>query len=135
MTRSRNGSTIGSSRCTPGWHAWSAAGRTGTRCTRRPTSPRRSPVSASSRGRESTSRSRRGSVLAADERPGEVVRVEGAQVVELLPHADQLHGQAELVRDRDRDAALRRAVELRQGDAADAGSLAEEPRLLEAVLT
>ena len=70
----------------------------------------------------------------SDERAREVVRVERAQVVELLAHADQLHRQAELVGDRDRDAALRRAVELRQRDAGDAGRLAEEPRLLDAVL-
>ena len=39
--------------------------------------------------------------LAGNERPREVVRVERAQVVELLAHADQLHRQAELVGDRD----------------------------------
>ena len=58
----------------------------------------------------------------------------GPQVVETLPHADELHRQAELVGDRDRDPALGRAVELRQRDAGDAGRLAEEARLLEAVL-
>ena len=42
--------------------------------------------------------------------------------------------EAELVRDRDRDAAFRGAVELRQHDAGDAGGLAEELRLLHAVL-
>src|SRR4051812_9797125 len=54
-----------------------------------------------------------------DEGPGEVARVEGAQVVQAFADADQLHGEAELLRDRDRDAALRGAIELRQDDAGD----------------
>src|SRR5215471_10640771 len=66
--------------------------------------------------------------------PGEVLRVERRQVVERLPHADQLDRQAELVRDRDGDASLRAAVELRQHDAGDADRLAEEARLLQPVL-
>jgi hypothetical protein len=74
------------------------------------------------------------SALSGDESAGEVRGVERAKIFELLPHADQLHRQAELVRDRHRDAALRRAVELRQRDAGDAGGLAEEARLLEPVL-
>ena len=77
---------------------------------------------------------RRGTRRPGDERAGEIVRVERAQVVETLADADQLHRQAELVGDRDGDPALRRAVELRQRDAGDAGGLAEEARLLEAVL-
>ena len=48
---------------------------------------------------------------------GEVARVERPEVVEPLPDADELHRQAELVGDRDRDPALRRAVQLRQHDA------------------
>ena len=75
-----------------------------------------------------------GAPLLVDKRAREVLRVERAQVVDLLPHADQLHGQAELIGDRDRDTALRGAVELRQRDAGDAGGLAEERRLLQAVL-
>ena len=70
----------------------------------------------------------------ADERTSVVAGVERAQVVEPLPHADELHGQPELVRDRDRDAAFRGAVELRQRDAGHAGRLGEEARLLDAVL-
>src|SRR5213079_743445 len=72
--------------------------------------------------------------LTRDEGPGEVLRVERPQILELLAHADQLDRQPELVRDRDRDAALRTAVELRECDARDADGLAEEARLLEAVL-
>src|SRR5690242_16903995 len=77
---------------------------------------------------------RTSSTLLRDERTREVSRVEGAQVVETLADADQLHGQTELLRDRDRDPALRRSVELRQHDAGDADGIAEEPRLLHAVL-
>src|SRR5215218_9019531 len=47
-----------------------------------------------------------------DQRAGEVSRVERAEVFELLPHADQLDREAELVRDRDRDPSPRAAVEL-----------------------
>src|SRR6185503_13071839 len=69
-----------------------------------------------------------------DERPREVVRIERPEVVQALPDPDQFHGQPELVRDRDRDPALGRAVELGQGDSAHLDRLAEEPRLLKAVL-
>src|SRR5689334_22906826 len=72
--------------------------------------------------------------LLRDERPGEILSVERPQIVERLPYADQLDRQAELVRDRDRDAALRAAVELRQRNAGHADRLAEETRLLQAVL-
>src|SRR3954451_12098943 len=67
--------------------------------------------------------------------PGEVVSVERAQVLERLADADQLHGDAELARDGERDAALRRAVELGQDDAVDRHGLGEELRLAQAVLT
>ena len=50
------------------------------------------------------------------------------------PTPDELDRQPELVRDRDGHAALGRAVELRQRDAGHAGRLAEQPRLLQAVL-
>jgi hypothetical protein len=43
----------------------------------------------------------------------EITRVKRPQVVQPLPHADELHGQPELLRDRDRDPALGGAVELR----------------------
>src|SRR2546423_7598292 len=72
--------------------------------------------------------------LTRDERPREVVRIERPEVLELLPHADQLDGEPELVRDRDRDPALCAAVQLRQRDAGDADRVAEEPGLLQAVL-
>src|SRR5918996_4480489 len=62
------------------------------------------------------------------------MRVERLQVRERLPDTYQLYGQAQLVRDGDGDAALRRAVELRQRDPGDADGLVEEPSLLEAVL-
>ena len=50
------------------------------------------------------------------QRPREVVRVERAQVLELLADADQLDRDPELVGDRERDAALGRAVELGEDD-------------------
>src|SRR5207237_10453612 len=71
---------------------------------------------------------------AADERAREILRIERPQVVELLADADQLHRQAELVGDRNRDTAFRGAVELRQRDTGDADRLAEEAGLLEPVL-
>jgi hypothetical protein len=43
----------------------------------------------------------------------EIARVERPQVVQPLPDAHELHGQPELLRDRDRDPALGGAVELR----------------------
>ena len=72
--------------------------------------------------------------LSRNERPGEVARVERAEIVQPFSDADELHREAELVGDRDRDPALRRAVELRQGDAGDTDRLREEPRLLQPVL-
>src|SRR5436190_19194505 len=76
-------------------------------------------------------RSRR---LFGDEGARELVSVEGPEIVELLTYPDQLHGQTELVGDRNRDTAFRRAVELRQDDTGDAGRFREELRLLHAVL-
>src|ERR671932_145316 len=52
----------------------------------------------------------------AQQRAREVAGVEGPQVVELLSDADELHRDPELARDRERDAALRGAVELREDD-------------------
>ena len=63
--------------------------------------------------------------LTRDEGAREVLRIERTQVVEAFADADQLHGQTQLVRDRDRDPALGGPVELRQGDAGDADRLAE----------
>ena len=62
------------------------------------------------------------------------MRVERAEVIELLADAHELDGEAELVGDGDGDAALRRAVQLRQRDAGHADRVAEESRLLQAVL-
>src|SRR3954462_7364961 len=73
--------------------------------------------------------------LLRDEGACEILGIERTKIVQRLPYADQLHGQAELVRDRDGDAALRAAVELRQRYAGDPDRLAEEPRLLQAVLS
>src|SRR4051794_8119774 len=65
---------------------------------------------------------------------GEVVGVEWAQVLDPFADANQLHGDAKLLGDRQRDPALRRTVELRQGNAGDVDGLAEEHRLTQAVL-
>jgi hypothetical protein len=48
-----------------------------------------------------------------DQGAREIARIERPQVVQPLPDADELHGQPELLGDRDGDAALGRAVELR----------------------
>src|SRR6185312_9497729 len=69
-----------------------------------------------------------------DDGPREVVRIERPQVLELLPDADQLHRHAQLLRDRERDAALRGAVELGEDDAGDVHRLAEQERLAQTVL-
>src|SRR3712207_7502758 len=55
------------------------------------------------------------------------------QVVERLPDAHELDREAELVRDRDRDPALRRPVELRERDAGHVHRAPEEAGLLEPV--
>src|SRR6266540_4030998 len=75
-----------------------------------------------------------GATLSGDEGAREVLRVERPEVVEALSYPDQLHRQAELVRDRDGDAAFGAAVELRQCDACDADRFPEEARLLQTVL-
>src|SRR6185312_8978522 len=84
--------------------------------------------------RATTARRAYAAWLAGHKRPGEVAGVERLEVVERLAHADELHGQPELVRDREHNAALRGAVELREDDAGDVHGAAEEPRLLETVL-
>src|SRR5947209_3984081 len=73
--------------------------------------------------------------LTGDECACEVVRIERPEVVKAFADADELDRELQLVRDRDGDPALRAAVELRQRDAADADGLAEQARLLQAVLT
>src|SRR5438477_7349430 len=73
--------------------------------------------------------------LTGDERSGKVVGVERPQVFKRFSDADELDREAQLVCDRDGDATLRAAVELRQRDARDADGFAEEARLLQAVLS
>ena len=68
------------------------------------------------------------------ERAREVLRVERPQVLELLADPDQLDRDPELVGDRQRDAALGRAVELGEDDAGDVDGLAEQLGLADAVL-
>ena len=70
----------------------------------------------------------------AKERLGEVLGVEGAQVLDALADADPLDRHGELALDADDDAALGRAVELRQHDACDRRSLGEELGLADGVL-
>src|SRR3954465_14061209 len=76
-----------------------------------------------------------GAPLRAEQRAGEVVGVERPQILELLADADQLDGDAQLIGDGQRDAALGGAVELGEDDAGDPDSLAEQLRLPDAVLT
>src|SRR3954447_4344086 len=85
------------------------------------------------RGRTLGGKKHKGS-LGLEEGAREVVWIEGPQVVQLLADADELDRQPELVRDRDGNAALRGAVELRQRHTRDFDGLAEEARLLETVL-
>src|SRR5262249_30064914 len=70
--------------------------------------------------------------LRGQQRSGKVVRVERPQILELLADSDQLDGNAELVGDGQRDAALGRAVELGEDDSGDPDGLAEELRLADA---
>ena len=63
-----------------------------------------------------------------------VAGVERHEVVEPLADADVADRQLQVVRDRDGDAALGRAVELRQHDAVGAARRHELARLHEAVL-
>jgi hypothetical protein len=76
----------------------------------------------------------RASPPGVDRRDRELLRVERAQVLQLLADADQLDRDLELMGDRERDAAARRAVELRQHDPRDLDRLREDPRLAQAVL-
>src|SRR5262245_37689867 len=65
---------------------------------------------------------------------GEVLGVEGGEVLGRLAHADQLHRHAEVGLDREDDAALGRAVQLRQHDAGHVDGVGELARLRQAVL-
>src|SRR5689334_15499421 len=75
-----------------------------------------------------------GAISDLEQGPREVVRIERAQVLERLPDPDQLDRHAELLRDRERDPALGRPVELREHDAVDVHGLTEEHRLAQPVL-
>src|SRR4051794_19697160 len=74
------------------------------------------------------------STLDLQQRAGEVVGVERAQVLERLADPDQLHRHAELLRDCERDPALGGPVELGEHDAVDVDRVTEHHRLAEAVL-
>src|SRR5436190_11016867 len=75
-----------------------------------------------------------GSAPSGQEGSREVLRVEGAQVLERFADPDQLDGDPQLAGDRKRDAALRGAVELGQNDAVDGHRLGEELGLAHPVL-
>src|SRR5712692_43528 len=62
------------------------------------------------------------------------IGVEGNHVVDLLAGAHEADGQAQLARDRDNDAALGRAIELREDDSGDANSRSEFAGLSKPVL-
>src|ERR1700729_2204290 len=68
------------------------------------------------------------------QRPREVRGVEGAQILELLPHPDQLDRDAELLRDGERDPALGGAVELGQHEPGHVDRLREGLGLAQPVL-
>ena len=70
----------------------------------------------------------------SDEGVREIAGVERPEVVQALADADQLHRQAQLLGDRERDAALRGAVELCEDDPGDVDGLLEELGLAQAVL-
>src|SRR5665647_105160 len=76
----------------------------------------------------------RGLVVAAEDGPREDVGLEGAQVLELLAHADQLDRDPQRLMDGDDDAALGGAVQFGEHDAADVHRLLELLRLAQAVL-
>ena len=75
-----------------------------------------------------------GLASSVEQRLDERLRVEREQVLGLLPHPDEPHRDAELVLDREHDAALRRRVELGEHDAGQAHRLVERLGLDEAVL-
>src|SRR3954452_18070928 len=92
-----------------------------------PSSPRPATPSSSSEGRARPSPSGGSPPPTSnlEQRAGEVVGVEGAQILEALADPDQLHGHAELLGDGQRDPALRSAVELGEHDPVHVNRLAE----------
>ena len=70
----------------------------------------------------------------SDERAGEIVGVEVAQIVDALPHADFDDGKLQLVRHRQGDSALGRSVELGDDEGVELERAVELPRLLKPVL-
>src|SRR5437763_17052291 len=77
--------------------------------------------------------SARGASFPGHERVDEGLGLEGLQILDALADADQLDRDLELADDPDHDPALRRAVELRQGDPREPDRLVEHARLGEAV--
>src|SRR4029453_4957203 len=75
------------------------------------------------------SRALRARLLRGDEGARELARVERLEIFESLAHAHELDRQAELVRNRHGDSALRAPVELRQRDAGHVPGLVEDPGL------
>ena len=73
-------------------------------------------------------------VAPGEERLDELVGVELAEIGGTLADADVAHGQLQLVGDGEDDAALRRAIELRQHDARELDGFLELLCLLERVL-
>ena len=63
------------------------------------------------------------------------MRIEFAEILRLLADADESDRQPEPARDRDHDATLRGAVELRQHEPGDADSFVELDGLRQRVLT
>src|SRR5215218_7518397 len=66
---------------------------------------------------------------------GELARVEGVQILDPLPHGDELYRDPDLVGYSQRYAALGRAVELGQDDPRDPRDLVEHPGLPQTILT
>src|SRR5207302_7149741 len=79
------------------------------------------------RNREPGGWQRRAASLFGDQRTRVVVGVERTQIVEPLAYAHELHGEAELHRDGDRDPTFCASVELRERDARHSYRVAEEP--------
>src|SRR4051794_8598879 len=105
------------------------------------TAPRRPSATETTRARARavtvtprTRRAARRSLARLDQRRGEVVGVERAQVLERLADPDQLDRDAELGGDREGDAALGRPVELGEHDPVDRHRLREHLRLTQPVL-
>ena len=74
-------------------------------------------------------------IFPSDERLDVFLRVERLEIVDALAEANKLHGHAQLLRDSDADAALGRAVELREHDAGEIRRVEKLLGLNETVLT